>query len=236
MANTERVLHQFKQSQFSEKARWALDHKRLAYEKHEVLVGPGQVLLKARTGSRQVPVLDDGGRVVVGSTAILDHLDAQYPDAPLWPLDAAEKAVARDFVEWADEKIGKGVRGYLLASARHDPRIPAASGVASVLGPMLIKIGASQCGYDTLEAAEQGFPASLRELKRRLGDKQYLVGDRFSAADLTACSLITPLYAPPAAQMGSEWSHRRPPLASDPDLSPLFDWFDRIYATHRGPS
>ena len=29
----------------------------------------------------------------------------------------------RETVAWADDKIGKGVRGYLLASARHDPRL-----------------------------------------------------------------------------------------------------------------
>nr|MBK7070131.1 glutathione S-transferase N-terminal domain-containing protein [Deltaproteobacteria bacterium] len=112
-----RVLHLFKVSHYAEKARWALDHKRLDYRKHEVLFGAGQVLLKLRTGSRQVPVLEDDGRVVVGSTAILDHLDARYPESPLWPADPEQKAAAREAVAWADEKIGKGVRGI----PRHRP-------------------------------------------------------------------------------------------------------------------
>jgi glutathione S-transferase len=228
-----RVLHQFKISHFAEKARWALDHKGLTYRRHEVLFGVGQVLLKLRTGSRQVPVLDDDGRIVAGSTAIIDHLDARYPTAPLWPDDPVEKAAAREAVAWADDKIGKGVRGYLLASARHDPRLRPAAAVVGVLGPGLIRVASDYCGYDSLDLAEKDFPQVLVELKQRLGDKAYLVGDRFSAADLTACALINPLYAPPASPLRSRWSRQRPPLAADPALAPVFDWFDHIYQKHR---
>ena len=230
-----RVLYQFKISHYAEKARWALDHKGLTYRRHEVLFGPGQLLLKLRTGSRQVPVLDDDGRIVVGSTRILDHLDARYPAAPLWPVDPAEQAAAREAVAWADEKIGKGVRGYLLASARHDPRLGVAGTVAGALGPGVIRVAADYCGYDSLALAEHDFPQVLRELKSRLGASAYLVGDRFTAADLTACALINPLYGPPASPLRSRWSRQRPPLASDPALAPVFDWFDHIYQKHRRP-
>lgn len=229
----ERVLHLFKISHYAEKVRWALDHKGLSYRRHEVLLGAGQLLLKLRTGTRQVPVLDDGGRIVVGSTAILDHLDARYPAAPVWPADPAENSLARETVAWADEKIGKGVRGYLLASARHDPRVGAAAGLARVLGPGFIRATSDYCGYDSLELAEKDFPQVLLELKSRLGDKAYLVGDRFTAADITACALINPLYAPPASPLRSRWSKQRPPLAADPALAPVFDWFDHIYQKHR---
>jgi glutathione S-transferase len=231
-----RVLHEFRISHYAEKARWALDHKGLQYRRHEVLFGPGQVLLKLRTGSRQVPVLEDEGRIVAGSTAILDHLDARYPDAPLWPSDPEEKAAAREAVAWADEKIGKGVRGYLLATARHDPRLRGAAALARVLGPGLIRMTSEYCGYDSLELAEKDFPQVLLELKSRLGSSAYLVGDRFTAADLTACSLINPLYAPPASPLRSRWSKKRPPLASDPAFAPVFDWFDHIYQKHRRAS
>lgn len=230
-----RVLHQFKISHFAEKARWALDFKGLEYRRHEVLFGAGQVLLKLRTGSRQVPVLEDDGRIVADSTAILDHLDARYPEAPLWPADPEEKAAAREAVAWADDKIGKGVRGYLLASARHDPRLRGASAVARALGPGLIRVTSDYCGYDSLELAEKDFPQVLLELKGRLGSSAYLVGDRFTAADLTACALINPLYAPPASPLRSRWSKQRPPLASDPAFAPVFDWFDHIYQKHRRP-
>lgn len=230
---SERVLYQFKASQFSEKARWALDYKGLAYREHDVILGPGQIVLKLRTGSRQVPVLDDGGRIVVGSTAILDHLDKTSPRAPLWPELAAERDAARETVAWADEKIGKGVRGYLLASARHDPRLRRGATLAKVLGPMAIKLGASQCGYDSLAAAEEDFPQVLHELKSRLGDNEYLVGGRFTAADLAVCSLINPLYGPPASPLRTKWTRQRPPVAAEAGLASVFDWFDHIYQKHR---
>ena len=128
------------------------------------------------------------------------------------------------------------MRGYLLASVPHDPRFGGAAGIVRALGPGLIRVAADYCGYDSLSLAERDFPQVLLELKSRLGDRAYLVGDRFTAADLTACELINPLYSPPASPLRSRWSRQRTPLAADPALAPVFDWFDHIYQKHRRPA
>jgi glutathione S-transferase len=57
----------------------------------------------AASGQALVPVLIDGGAVVADSTAIVRHLDARSPDAPLWPAEPAARAAVDVFVEWFDE-------------------------------------------------------------------------------------------------------------------------------------
>lgn len=229
----ERILYTFKISHYAEKARWALDRKALPYREHAVLLGPGQVLLKLRTGSRQVPVLDDGGHVVPGSTAILEHLDRRYPTAPLWPEDPAERAEAKSLVEWIDERIGKGVRGYLLAQARNNRRLGAGAKVAKVVGPAVLGVASDYFGFESLDRAQEEFPRDLRELAARLVGRDFLIGNRFGAADLTAASLLNGLYAPQGSPLRTRFNSHRPGLAKDRELVPFFDWLDRMYRDHR---
>lgn len=230
----ERVLHTFKISHFAEKARWALDRKGLPYREHDVLFGPGQVLLKMRTGSRQVPVLDDGGHIVVGSTRILEHLDQRYPTAPLWPEDPTERAEVRSLVDWLDDRIGKGIRGYLLAAARTNRRLGPGAKVAQVVGPAVLNVASNYFGYEDLDRAQEEFPRDLRELAGRLaGGRDFLIGDRFGAADVTAASLLAGLYAPVGSPLRTKLNCHRPGLAKDRELTVLFDYLDRMYREHR---
>jgi glutathione S-transferase len=60
------------------------------------LYGPGskeQIL--ARSPAGKVPVLQDGGVTVWESLAILEYAAETFPDAGLWPADAAVRAHAR---------------------------------------------------------------------------------------------------------------------------------------------
>src|ERR1700730_973029 len=46
-----------------------------------------------------VPALDDGGRTLIQSLAIIEYLDEAYPDPPLLPKDPAERARVRALAE-----------------------------------------------------------------------------------------------------------------------------------------
>jgi glutathione S-transferase len=53
------------------------------------------------SGQRLVPVLvSDEGDVVSDSPAILEWVEARYPDPPLLPRDPARRAEVRIFVDW----------------------------------------------------------------------------------------------------------------------------------------
>ena len=56
--------------------------------------------VRALTGQELVPVLEHEGRVLFDSPRILDHIDATWPDPPLYPSDLRARAVVEVFVEW----------------------------------------------------------------------------------------------------------------------------------------
>jgi glutathione S-transferase len=52
------------------------------------------------SGQPFVPVLVEDDEVVVDSTEILRHLDAQAPEPPLWPGDETRRAELDVFLDW----------------------------------------------------------------------------------------------------------------------------------------
>jgi glutathione S-transferase len=79
---------------------------------------------------------------------------------------------------------------------------------------------------------------ALDRIARTAGTDGYLVGDRFSIADLTAASLLSPVLFPPECQ-ARIFEPRAPGLqkwlarwADHPGVA----WMKRIFARHRGTS
>jgi glutathione S-transferase len=52
------------------------------------------------SGQGLVPVIEDAGRVIHDSVAIIRHLDERTPDPPLFPSDPAARAGVDVFIEW----------------------------------------------------------------------------------------------------------------------------------------
>lgn len=52
------------------------------------------------SGQGLVPVIDDAGTVIFDSTAILEYLEATYPESPLYPAEPARRAETRLFIDW----------------------------------------------------------------------------------------------------------------------------------------
>jgi glutathione S-transferase len=55
------------------------------------------------SGQGLVPVIVDGGEVVVDSTRILRFLDERYPEPRLFPTDPTRRAEVDIFIEWFNE-------------------------------------------------------------------------------------------------------------------------------------
>ena len=77
----------------------------------------------------------------------------------------------------------------------------------------------------------------LTILKHALDGRQYLVGDAFTRADVTAASMLL-LVKPPADDRFLFPAPMRPmytvPLTSDSQFAPIFAWRDEMYRKHRG--
>ncbi|MDQ6914660.1 MAG: glutathione S-transferase N-terminal domain-containing protein, partial [Actinomycetota bacterium] len=101
------VLWHIEVSHYNEKARWALELKRVSHRRRAPL--PGFVhpwVALAKTGRPTFPILEIDGRAVRDSTAIIAELERRAPDPPLYPADPSERRRALELEEWFDEEVG----------------------------------------------------------------------------------------------------------------------------------
>ena len=78
-------LYTFTISHFAEKARWSLDYKAIHYQEKRLVPGSHFLIVKRIAPSTFVPVLQDGGRIIQGSSAIIDYVDEHSPEPPAYP-------------------------------------------------------------------------------------------------------------------------------------------------------
>lgn len=95
----------------------------IPFEEQIVDLGaPGKAeRLKAVSPSGRLPVLVDGEVTVWDSMAIIEYLHERFPDAGVWPANAAARAHARSVA--AEMHSGfAGLRGRLIMNTRREPR------------------------------------------------------------------------------------------------------------------
>ena len=93
-------LYTFFRSSASYRVRIALNLKGLDYEHVPIHLrrGGGEQLkpaYKAINPQALVPALEDDGQIFLQSLAIIEYLEERYPNPPLLPSDAADRAVVR---------------------------------------------------------------------------------------------------------------------------------------------
>jgi len=93
-------LYGFFRSSASYRVRIALNLKGVPYEQLPIHLrrGGGEQFgasYKAINPQALVPALEDGGRVLIQSLAIMEYLNERFPQPPLLPEDAADRALVR---------------------------------------------------------------------------------------------------------------------------------------------
>jgi maleylacetoacetate isomerase len=93
-------LYTFFRSSASYRVRIALNLKGISCEQAPIHLrrGGGEQLMpayKAINPQALVPALEDDGRILTQSLAIIEYLDEKYPNPPLLPKDPADKALVR---------------------------------------------------------------------------------------------------------------------------------------------
>lgn len=93
-------LYTFFRSSASYRVRIALNLKSLTYEQAPIHLrrGGGEQLsaaYRAINPQALVPTLEDNGRILTQSLAILEYIEEKYPNPPLLPQDPADKALVR---------------------------------------------------------------------------------------------------------------------------------------------
>lgn len=246
------TLWQLDISHYSEKVRWALEYKEIDHSRRSALPGTHIpiALFLTRGSQPTVPILTIDGQSIGDSTAILSALEARYPDPPLYPIDAEQRARAVELEEYFDEELGPHTRLLPFYELIQEPDVFAEVAAAAVPGPLgkaKPVVGAYARVYTSLrwganssedaERAREGIVAALDKLEAELdkGDGEFLVGDRLSIADITAASLFYPLVVPPEGPLPPELP--RPP-ALDRFRASLSDrrgyqWVEETFRRHR---
>ncbi|MEL6177419.1 MAG: glutathione S-transferase family protein [Myxococcota bacterium] len=207
---TQRRLYQFPHSHFSEKARWALDWKRLPFKKIDLTRGPHARITRRYGPETTVPVLvDEDGTAIQDSTAILDYLEATYPNAPLSPNDPQDAAEALRLEEFFDDTLGHHTRRFAYAALIDRPDVlrfiwlQGRGPLMRLAFPLLFRlikprmVKRLKLGPGAADESEAELFRAMDVIDERLASSDYLVGDRFTRADLTAAALLSLITWPP---------------------------------------
>jgi glutathione S-transferase len=229
-------------SHYCEKARWALERAGLAYTeiRHVQFFHYFSTLLHAR--SIYAPALLTPDEAVVDSTDILHFADRYVaPKATLFPEEAELAEPVRRWEEWFDGVLGVETRRWMYHACFEqmgDDAIIAfaAQGTpswqAALMKPFM-PFAKTYTRYrlkvepPTVDRGLQLVGELFERVGRELSDgREYLVGGRFTAADLTFASLSAFVLMPP------EYTVRFPDIASLP--SPMRDVVERFRDTRAG--
>jgi glutathione S-transferase len=96
------LFYDWPYSPFCMKVRAILDYKRLEYELVSPLAARG---ILGRRGTGKVPAIEMDGEFVTDSTDIAYAVERKFPEPPLLPGGARERALCHAIEEWADESL-----------------------------------------------------------------------------------------------------------------------------------
>ena len=200
------VLHQFRASHYNDKVRWALAFKGLKHERVSYLPGPHQIPIKKLSGQTSTPVLVIDGRAIAGSAEIVDTLEAKFPEPHLFPAASAEREQALAIVDRFDREVGPATRtaaftvfvqelGYVSRLFGGDAST-IQRGVYRMVLPLVKPVMAKTNGVTDPANVARAFDTirqTLDWIAEATRDHFFLVGDRFSVADLTVAALMSPV-------------------------------------------
>jgi glutathione S-transferase len=158
-------------SPFVRKTRVFFAEKGIPYD-HEPLI-PFNVSAeyKAKSPLGKIPCLEHDGRALPDSSVICAYVERIHPQPPLYPSDPWDYAQALWLEEYSD--------GAVVANA-----------MAPIFQERVIAKLFGRPGDEARarEAQDKALPVYCQYLEGRLGDQQWLVGGRFTIADIATAS------------------------------------------------
>lgn len=234
-------------SHYSEKVRWALEYLQIPYQELPHMP-PFHRGATKKYGGTSVPVLVTDSHISTDSTDILRYLDTLAP-GKLYPVDPELQALTTELETLFNRTLGESTRrwGYshILTPGLLYPRwtqgVPIWEKLLfPVLFPKIRSILTDSFDLTTTSAAE-----SYREIElvfdrvtEILADgRQYLLGDRFSAIDITFAALAVPIIQPPEQHIPPAQKELIPPLMQADILkcqaTPAGEFGLRLYRENR---
>jgi len=247
------VLYVFAISHYCEKARWALDYLNIDYRLQ--YLSPLSYIKVLRSlgvvADTTLPVLTTGSLNLQGSSKIVDWAEAQRKAGTggLAVDNAADLSRSREIEKRLDDLAGVHIRRYYYSDALlNEPQQvrPIFSRHLRWQQQLMLRLAWKKiCQYMIRGldlGAQQGresrqiIEAELEWLDQLLtGGRRFLVGERFSRADIAAASLLSPLVLP--AQHPTYHNMQLPPGltadAADWQERPSMRWIRDTYRDYR---
>ncbi len=239
-------------SHFCEKGRWTLDHAGIAYDEDGWPPGLHLAAILPRR-AETTPVLVMNGDTLRGSDRVLAYA-AERGAGDLIPDDPDERAEVERWVTIADTRLGIESRRWFYSWATSEPQLlkdmvevnargwrgPVAGATLSVSGPMIRR------RFDVdrttrFEAAERVRTVFAEADAARSDDSPYLVGGRFTAADLAFAALGAPMVFPEGYGPSGALTFEDLPEAMRTEVEtwrsePSGRAIELVYARHRRPT
>ena len=197
-------------SLFSWRTRMALAHKGLAFETRPVCMSDKAAI--AFSGGKTVPVIRDGETVVRDSWKIAEHLEARYPQKPLFGGDIG-RGVTHAFNTWVDRAL-VGLMLEVLAPDIHERVDPS--------DERYFRAMAERVSAKGLEELRAGQDEALRRLGRGLEPMQALL-----KRQAYVCGEL-PAYADYALFSIFQWARVMSPRELLAPEDPLSAWRERV--------
>jgi glutathione S-transferase len=196
-------------SPFAWRVMLTLEVKGLAYESKLLEFSKGEHkapdYLKLNPRGK-VPTLKDGGFVIYESLAIMSYLDAKYPEPPLFGTTPEQTGMIWQMLAECE--------AYIVSAGD------------KVVRPIFFGKGLDK--VEDIQQAAQTSRDELHMLDQRLGNSQWLIGERISAADIGVFPLIQLLLRAASKENARPFNLGLLPLAQNfPNVA---RWVERIEA------
>jgi len=228
------LLYHHGSSACAAKVRFALAEKRLAWTSRYVDILRGEQFnleYLALNPKAVVPTLVHDGAVIVESTVICEYLDEAFAEHKIYPPTPLERARVRVWTKAVDEELHPACSAITyVVSHRHTILRSGGSGsfeefvargAGEGMAARLAKWQWIQQGLDAPGAADKIrlYDAYLHKMEAALLESEWLVGSRFSMADI---ALAPYLYRLSSLAMEGLWQDGRLPRVEA--------WFERLRA------
>ena len=195
------VLHHAWRSSASRRVRLCIEEKGLAYEGHvvnlEAMEHHSPEYLKINPNG-VIPALIHDGRPLYESGTICEYLDEVFPEPPLRPATAYDRATMRNWVRHVDERIGN----LIIFNWRHSLQKVAEKWTDAELEEHVKKIPSKErqeawrrvARRPYTEEERAGARAKLVELlgkmEATLKESEWLAGERYTIADIAVVPFV----------------------------------------------
>ncbi|MEC4819542.1 MAG: glutathione S-transferase family protein [Scytonema sp. PMC 1069.18] len=201
-------------SHYCEKVRWALARLEIPYIE-EPHMPPFHRFATGRVGGKLTPVLITENGALTDSTDILHYLDEIAPaNAKLYPTNPDLRRQVDELEDLFDEQLGPTTRRWGYFHTIHDSKLMQSRWCIGVpfferiLFPVVFPTVRPivQRSMDiTPESAAEAYE-TIKSIFEKVGEllsdgRSYLVGNSFSAADITFAALAAPTVMPPEHPM-----------------------------------